>query len=353
MKKKNRQSLTENLIQLYHMAIYLMLLIGLFFLSTFYRTGIFVFFLILVISLPPASYMVGRFAFRNLTLSLSSSTGFTLPDTDCGLSIHLTNDSFFPLPDCHITYHITSAFYPCDKTWIANVPSYGRDTFSFTLPMVFHHVGCYQIRVTHLTVYDLLHFFRFDKDLDKKLEISVFPPEHEVEVFEPSSYGEGFDEFEETSQKGNTSSNVTDIREYIPGDRLQKIHWKLSAKIDKLMVKENESTSSNQFTILTELYLPNSESDTLDKSLENAYTLSRSLILAGVTHFFTFYCAASSEFVTASVTSKEDLDRIMPEIFYHTPYPQEDLALTVYEKAGVMGGVLLHVTHKGVADVAF
>ena len=49
----------------------------------------------------------------------------------------------------------------------------------------------------------------------------------------------------------------------------------------------------------------------------------------------------------------EDLDRIMPEIFYHTPYPQEDLALTVYEKAGVMGGVLLHVTHKGVADVAF
>ena len=41
----------------------------------------------------------------------------------------------------------------------------------------------------------------------------------------------------ESKKKGYDFSEVTGIREYIPGDKLQNIHWKLSAKKDILMVR--------------------------------------------------------------------------------------------------------------------
>ena len=330
---------------------YLLLVVALFFLSTFYRTGLFVFFLIMVILLPAVSYLVCRYAFRELSLTADASTAYAQSGDQVMLSLHLHNPTFFPLPDCHIAYTLTSAFYPCDDLWLANCPSYARQDFSFSLPLEIKRCGCYQLRTQTLEAYDFLHFFHFRKNIPTLTEICVYPQEKETEPFEPTDYGEGFDEFEETNARGNTSSNVTDIREYIPGDRLQKIHWKLSAKIDKLMVKENEHTSSNQFTILVELFLPDSASDTLEESIKNGYGLARSLIAYGQPFFLCFYSDWAAEFSKTLIQNREQLDLAFSECFYFSPYREEDLGLSVYQRAGMQGGTLLHVSHKGVTDV--
>ena len=43
-----------------------------------------------------------------------------------------------------------------------------------------------------------------------------------------------------SSQPGGGFSEIHDLREYRPGDSLHEIHWKLSAKTDKLIVREAE-----------------------------------------------------------------------------------------------------------------
>ena len=48
---------------------------------------------------------------------------------------------------------------------------------------------------------------------------------------------ESYDDF----QPGTDVSQIFDVREYRPGDRLQRIHWKLSAKSDGLLVRETVS----------------------------------------------------------------------------------------------------------------
>ncbi len=347
----NKQNLLEKSILVSEAITYLLLVAALIFLSTFYRTGLFVFFLILVVLLPLASYLVGRFCHSRLSLKISTSTAYAESGDKVLLSLLLDNPTVFPLPDCEIGYSITSSFYPCDKTFSANCPSFARTVFSFDLPLEMQRCGSYQIRLTSLKFYDYLHFFKFEKELSCLSEVFIFPPEKEMPLFEPSDYGEGFDEFEETSAKGNTSSNVTDIREYIPGDRLQKIHWKLTAKTGKLMVKENEHTSSNQFTLLIELFLAKPEDDTLEESLKTGYSLGLSLIRAGQPFFLCFYQAGGGDFFTTLIQNKEQLDTAFSECFYFAPYPEEGLGLSVYTRAGLAGGTILHVTHQGVEDV--
>ncbi|MCR5282667.1 MAG: DUF58 domain-containing protein [Lachnospiraceae bacterium] len=350
-KSKPKLPMKEQLTRGLTVAGLLIIIAALFFLSTFYRTSLFVFLLILVMTLPVFSYLVGRYSFQKLTVTLTSSTAFSLPGQKVLMKILLQNDSIFPLPDCHVSYTVTSSYYPCDRLFSVVMPSYARETLPIEIPLVFHHIGCYQVRLHDFEIYDYLHLFRFHKKLTNALEIKIYPQDADFPHFEPSSYGEGFDEYEETHQKGNTSSNVTDIREYQPGDRLQKIHWKLSAKIDNLMVKENESTSSNQFTILTELYLPSPTADTLDESLKNAYNLSRSMLSAGQSHFFTYFCAGSSEFESTLITNRDQLEEAFSQCLYQRPYPEEDLGLTTYTRASLAGGIILHASHKGVNDV--
>jgi len=50
-------------------------------------------------------------------------------------------------------------------------------------------------------------------------------------------YGDAdvYDDF----QSGNDKSEVFDVREFREGDRMQSIHWKLSAKSEELLVRED------------------------------------------------------------------------------------------------------------------
>lgn len=46
-----------------------------------------------------------------------------------------------------------------------------------------------------------------------------------------------------------------EFREYVPGDPLQKIHWKLSAKYETLMVRKNEGSSTGKKLLIIDPYI--------------------------------------------------------------------------------------------------
>ena len=320
-------------------------------LADFYKQPLFLFLLMLLLVLPPASYFVCKYAFTRIIPRLRTSSLYGISGGDISLHISLHNPTLFPIPACTISYKITSAYYPCDEVFQCTIPVYSRREFSFDLPVTFQKCGCYELRLTHMDFSDYLHFFRFERNLSLQKEIIIHPKQVPDVTFDRASFSEGFDEFEENEAKGLISSNVTDVREYIPGDRLQRIHWKLSAKINKLMVKENEQTSSNQFTILVELFLPHPESLLLEQSLAHAYSMAHELLKLGESFFFCYYCSQTEDFARHLIKNKEDLEQALLDCFYQSPYSEEDYALRILEKTDLFKGTILHVSGKGVNDI--
>ena len=39
-------------------------------------------------------------------------------------------------------------------------------------------------------------------------------------------------------EKENDQSEMYDVREYIPGDDIRSVHWKLSSKVDQLLLRQ-------------------------------------------------------------------------------------------------------------------
>lgn len=45
------------------------------------------------------------------------------------------------------------------------------------------------------------------------------------------------------NRKGSDASEMFDIRDYVPGDDIRTIHWKLSGKTDELIVRQASAPS--------------------------------------------------------------------------------------------------------------
>lgn len=338
---------------------YILFLLMSAFFSFFYQQTFFYVLFFLQLLLLPVSYYLTKWCFAKLSPSLSLIPVNAQKDSSTRLTLKMDNPTRLPVSSCHAVLSFCSGFYGETKLNTHVFPLRANHDNALVFPVVLTKCGLYEASLLRFEVYDFLHLFHFQKECDIKAQVRVFPVSEISQTPHEALYTEGFDEFEESEKKGNVSSNVTDVREYRPGDRLQKIHWKLSSKIDKLMVKENEATSTNQFFMLLELYQPSREdcaadpalNAILDTALEQAQSLALELIEAQEIFIFAFYSVGKEDFVMSTIRCQDDFTEALSECFYEKAYDTENLALDIYERSGLSKGTLLHITHKGVDDV--
>lgn len=110
-------------------------------------------------------------------------------------------------------------------------------TLHFSLRVDTRHAGQQTFRVDRARVYDALGLVGLPLQLPTACSIAVEP-----EPLEPAELP-NLSQFQYRSyhpKPGGGFSEIHDLREYRPGDSLHEIHWKLSAKTDKLIVREAE-----------------------------------------------------------------------------------------------------------------
>ena len=169
------------------------------------------------------------------------------------VTVSVDNPTYCPFFLCDLKYTINNLYYP--NNFIQNLsvhvlPKYREDVI---ITADVDTVGMIRIDLLEVAYTDLLHFFTYVVPLKNKLELPVIPEENEASDLPVTPAADGLDEYTESDLKGEISSDVKEIRQYQPGDRLQRIHWKLSAKLDELFVKEMAHTSVLSLVLLPEL----------------------------------------------------------------------------------------------------
>lgn len=101
------------------------------------------------------------------------------------------------------------------------------------------NAGIYRIYINKIIYYDRLHIFSSSRKAGRGTSVLVLPQIYPTAMEIRSSFRyHGEESGLYYDEEGNDPSEILEIREYRPGDRMQKIHWKLSQRTDILMVKE-------------------------------------------------------------------------------------------------------------------
>lgn len=161
-------------------------------------------------------------------------------DTQMPADTHIGNPVYLILT----TYGIASyfAFYKVEFTITDHmsgqsqklvVPIHDKGTTKIPVPT--DHCGAYSVNITKFSVYDLLGFFHMNHSYESKNKILVKPVPIMPDIM-PDMYGFKAKNLRKSKQP---NSEIYDIREYQTGDLIKTIHWKISAKKDKLFIKES------------------------------------------------------------------------------------------------------------------
>ena len=112
---------------------------------------------------------------------------------------------------------------------------------------------------------------------------------------------------------------IYDIRDYVPGDPIKKIHWKLSAKKGTLMIKEAQEQTYGH----SRLFMPLTRNrGKLDRYLGEVLFTSRYFLEHDVEHKIRVIPPMKKD-IAFDIAANEDLDRAIVSIL-HMPIPEEE-----------------------------
>jgi uncharacterized protein (DUF58 family) len=115
------------------------------------------------------------------------------------------------------------------------------------------HRGLYRLGPTAILTGDPFGLFQVGKVFEATSELLVYPPTVPL-----SSFGLPMGELPGGSlterRTFHSTPNAAGIREYLPGDPMNRIHWPMSARAQKLMVKEFELDPTADLWLILDLH---------------------------------------------------------------------------------------------------
>lgn len=168
--------------------------------------------------------------------------------------LQLLNPTFLGVMNCQTEITVTNLLYGTTRLHSIRIPIRAKKGQTVTYPVTVSKCGNIEFRIQKVVLGDFLGLTAFQKEFPEPYVAIVLPKEQVDIETDLNGYTLGMEEVEESTKKGTDFSEVQDVREYQPGDKMQNIHWKLSVKKDSLMVKERVSMSSKQLFLLIELH---------------------------------------------------------------------------------------------------
>lgn len=309
--------------------------------------------LICMVVLPIVSAIVAWQVSKHVEISFAGPKENMHVGDVCFLRIQVHNHTIFPIVNGVIHVKVSNGFAGVSGEHTLNIPIYGKGTAEVTYPIENQNLGIIKLEADALVITDWLGLFSFHKKVESFTEL-VLLPFSSLEV-EPdlSAVESGMTELEESKKKGSDFSEVQEVREYQPGDKLQNIHWKLSAKKDALMVKERVSLSSSQMLMLVELY--QDESMIINDILSAAYGAATFFVKNQIPLTIKWWSIRENDIKSMSIDNIGDLNTWIEYVYYEALY--QDAGLGAEMLSVILGeqGRFLAVgskdSHKG--DILF
>jgi hypothetical protein len=244
--------------------------------------------------------------------------------------INLKNNSLLPSPRTVISIEYSNAFAPDDKTYVhAEVPLKAHSEEILTFSAESQYCGTFIAKVSEIKIYDYLRYFHLNvfnpfipkfllKALKEKnfvfksqpTDKAVIIPDvelltNEIETVDIPRDSEIFSQY----KKGDDASEIFDLRDYIPGDKINRIHWKLTSKQDKPIVKEYSLPVGCSYALIFDFNAENiRQTDTLAETL---FTVSGHLAENEKAHKIFYYNSELTMFEECIVEKTDDIPAIM------------------------------------------
>lgn len=228
-----------------HWFLYLGSLAGALVFHTFYFGWYSWFVLVLCLCLPFFSLVVSILAMVQVRLTLDAPESCSRGGK--AVVVMKAAGNFLPMP--RLRFRLTQVYGMTGETqrFLQQADSHG----SWYVPLDTGHCGTISCSAEKLRVYDYLGLFALPVKKPQPVEVTIYP------VPTPPSRLPNLSQFlarRRQPKPGGGFSEEHELRDYRPGDSLREIHWKLSVKTDRMIVREAQEPIRGLTLLTLDLY---------------------------------------------------------------------------------------------------
>ena len=212
------------------------------------------------------------------------------------LEIVIERRSRVPLGPVKVHVRVSNLLYGEEEQFVVTLQPVEKKRTEYAYRMKMEDCGNVRIFIEQIEYYDLLGLFRWKYDRTQAMEVLVYPAKMQLNAQlerrpETRNSGEMYDQM----KTGQDVSEVAELREYTEGDSQKSIHWKLSTKLDRLIVREFGYPADYSTLILCDIgkkmYGRKIENQRNNAVLAIAVSLSESLLQVNLEHNVGRFCA--------------------------------------------------------------
>lgn len=174
-----------------------------------------------------------------------------------------------------------------------------------TITLTAREAGRYEVQIVSLKLYDYTGVLSVKKRVKQVASFVVLPTIYpaNIRLTEAARNFVGEAEVYDTLRGGHDPGETFQLRPFRDGDKLQNIHWKLSAKEEQLIVREK---SLPRACVAVLLLAPLSDKKRLtDEYIQTVAGLSFSMMDVGCPHFVAWYSTMWQDVVRMRVDDEE------------------------------------------------
>lgn len=177
---------------------------------------------------------------------------------DVKVQFTIKNESILSIPNCTIHYKIKNVHSKKVENGFIQTYVGGRKEEVSTQTLQFHSPGILEIEIDYM---EIKGFIPYEMNLNGEQSIMIWPKIYPIDsMLDLAESSMMHEDSNQIRQVHTLSDESFGIRPYKMGDSLRQIHWKLSAKLDEIVVLEQHE-QVNQHIYLTLESVRNSEED--------------------------------------------------------------------------------------------
>lgn len=273
---------------------------------------------------------------------ISLSGGSEMTETENGGNImffvEYNNPTYLPFLKCALKFSVTNLFVNREMKSRVNFSMLMNGSDRIRVNVGTGMTGMTAFDADTLEVTDFLGILTKKIDTPISVRVPVLPTDGAERQVQEIPYSEGYDEYSEPDMKGSISSETKEIREYRPGDRINRIHWKLSTKLDQLMVKEPDRTSSMSVVIVAEM-----TAGVIQSTVATLHEVALDLCGKGERFEICLFNNASCETKFYRIDNRETLNSCYGDMFLLPLYEARDAAMNAYGVTSGRSAIMLHI----------
>ena len=188
-----------------------------------------------------------------------------------------------------------------------------------------------------IRIYDPLGMLYITKKVPLQVRLDIMPEVHpiHVAVSDQVHHFVGDSDIYDNFRPGDDASEIFRIREYRSGDSLRNIHWKLSAKKEEWLVRENSRQLSCAVILIWDFAKVGKRKQKLGLRafLSLAFSVSFALMEQGCPHYAVWYGKKEEDILRMRIDDEESLSECFLAMMVEEPVMvQKDIRGIYHEK---------------------